>query len=410
MAEASTAGWRHALLDVIGAALASVLAFVAVPAALVLVVGDPLAGGLGHTWPALPRDAMCTLTLAAWVAWVACCAQIARAVAAHVRRGEARARTSASFVDRVAARIAVGVLALMSVGAPTALPSTAGASPPPGGAARLATAAGPAARVAPAPPERPTPGVQRATTYEAQPGDTLWSVADAWLGDGADWTSIARHNLGRVMPDGGWFVDPDYLLAGWRLDLPVEGHGDERRVRNLEHLTHPRRSADAGRRGAGGSGRHLPELVALGMGSLACAALARQAALRRRVRPFGADLPGSALTDAAVDAAALVQRFDGLPALHAFEAANTMLGRALWSRSSHPSVRALCVGPSGVTFHLAEPDADPPEGFTAHSDATAWHVEHGSLDLSRPAGTSPPAVPVALPVGDDEEGTWLVGL
>jgi hypothetical protein len=53
---------------VLGAVLAALLAFTAVPAVLVLVVGNPLSGGLGHSWQPVPRDLLCALALAAWVA------------------------------------------------------------------------------------------------------------------------------------------------------------------------------------------------------------------------------------------------------------------------------------------------------------------------------------------------------
>ena len=107
--------------------LAALLAFTAVPAVLVAVVGDPLSGGLGHGWSTLDRDTLSVLTLAAWVAWAACCLQLLRAVVAHVRRGDVTA-PSASFLDQVAARIAVGVLALSSIGGPVAVSTMAGAS------------------------------------------------------------------------------------------------------------------------------------------------------------------------------------------------------------------------------------------------------------------------------------------
>ena len=110
------------VLDVVGAAVAALLAFTAVPSVLVLVVGNPLSGGLGHTWHPVPRDVLCILVLAAWVAWVACCAQLVPRVGEHVRRGDVGALRNASIVDRFAARIAVGVLALTSVGAPWPCP------------------------------------------------------------------------------------------------------------------------------------------------------------------------------------------------------------------------------------------------------------------------------------------------
>ena len=103
--------------DVAGALVTAVLAFTAVPAVLLFVVGNPLGGGAGHGWSPLSRDALCVLTVAAWVAWAACCAQVLRSVIARVRRGEVGPGPG-SLVDWLAGRIAMGVLALTSVGAP----------------------------------------------------------------------------------------------------------------------------------------------------------------------------------------------------------------------------------------------------------------------------------------------------
>jgi DNA-binding SARP family transcriptional activator len=104
----------------------------------------------------------------------------------------------------------------------------------------------------------------------------------------------------------------------------------------------------------------------------------------------------------------LLQRFAGVPALHSFEAANCLLGLALDDRPSRPTIRAICVAPSGVTFCFTEAERDePPEGFERVKDGTAWHVGHGALEEHGPLF---PYLPVVLPVGDDAEGTWLVPL
>ena len=198
MGEPDARGRPGTILDVIGAAMAALLAFTAVPAVLVFVVGNPLSGGLGHAWRPAPRDALCLLALAAWIAWAACCTQLVRAVVAHVRNRDLAAHGSPSLVDRVAVRIAVGVLALTSLGAPVALSSAAGAhtvsaSPPPTGA-RGHRATG---RRVHTPPLLPSGAL-----YDVLPGDTLWSLADEIFDDGADWTALASLNLGRPMPAG----------------------------------------------------------------------------------------------------------------------------------------------------------------------------------------------------------------
>ena len=220
-----------------------------------------------------------------------------------------------------------------------------------------------------------------------RPGDTLWSIADAQSADGADWTALAALNLGREMGGGTRFVDPDHVRAGWSLVLPADARP-------------PRERRDSGRTSAPPQAltSHLPELVALGMGSLACAGLARRARRRRQGHPFAGDLDIGRLSEGAVDAAVLLRRFEGVPALASFEAANCLLGRSLLDRQGRPAldpaVRAICVSPSGVTFWLAAPRADAPDGWVPVMGGNGWHVDHAAL-----AGQEPfsPLYPVVVP-------------
>ncbi len=59
-------------------------------------------------------------------------------------------------------------------------------------------------------------------------GDTLWDIAERYLGDGTAWTSIWELNGGRQMADGAVFDDPDVIVPGWVLELPqsAEAEGD----------------------------------------------------------------------------------------------------------------------------------------------------------------------------------------
>ena len=207
------------------------------------------------------------LLLAAWVAWIACCTQLVRAVVAHVRNGEVGMRQGSSVLDRVAARIAFGVLALTSFGTPLSLATGAGASAP--------AAHWPDSSVVATPPRATemVPSTVSATTYTVRPGDTLWQIASDLLGDGADWTSLATLKLGRDLGGGAHFVDPDQLKTGWRLRLPADAR------RPTVHRVGDG-DGDGGHETAQG---HLPELIALGLGSVACAALARRARRQRRL-------------------------------------------------------------------------------------------------------------------------------
>jgi DNA-binding SARP family transcriptional activator len=376
--------------DVLGALFAAALAFSIVPAVLLFVVGNPLAGGLGHAWRPASRDALCVVVVAAWVAWAACCIQLLRAVAAHVRRGGMAPIAARSPLDRLAARIALGVLAVSGFGAPLALTPAAGAANP-----TRVHVGSPTGHL------RTRPGAPMAAPFTTSvhvvhPGETLWRIAERRLQDGADWTAIAALNLGHDMSVDTRFVDPDQLRAGWRLRLP-DASGPR---------SHGGRAAPRDTRPADGLGNHLPELLALGLGSLTCAALARRTRRHRECDRFTDPLDlGRRPTDAAVDTATLVNRFAEVPALASFEAANLLLGRMLHDRAGPPRVRAVCVGPEGVTFWLAGTDRDAPDGFSLHDDGSAWRVSHARLGAVEPFS---PFVPIALPVGDDDEGTWLI--
>jgi hypothetical protein len=378
--------------------LAALLAFTAVPAVLSLVVGEPLGGGLGHGWSPAPRDALFASTLAAWVAWIACCAQLIRAVIAYVRNGAPEPLSPASVLDRLAARIAVGVLALSTVGAPAALSSVAGAAGT--SVHRPASIPAPTARQPDLASMHAPPATWTTLTHVVRPEETLPNIAEQHLDDAADWTTIAQLNLGRDMGHGTRFIDPNQVRPGWRLLLPIG-------ARPRDSLEPSARAAHAPP-GRSQPPDRLPELVALGLGSLACAALARRSRRRHRSPPYSGELSlPEPLSEQAVDAASLLHRFDRVPALESFEAANCLLGRSLGRDGASPSVRAISVSPSGVTFWLAGEHPDAPDGFTTLTDGAAWHVDHDALGDEPPFD---PYVTIAIPVGEDDEGTWLVAL
>ncbi len=378
-------------IDVAGALVAALLAFTAVPAVLLFVVGNPLSGGVGHGWSALARDALCGLTLAAWIAWVACCAELVRSVTARVRHHEIGPRSS-SLVDWLARRIALGVLAVTSVGVPVALSSVAGAVAP-----QLHASTPTLRHTSIEGQDASRPAASAA--YVVRAGDSLWSVAQAQLGDGAQWTTLAALNLGRAVSPSERLVDPDHLREGWRIELPHDAHHPN--TYDRRHTPKPRPP---------GRPDHLPELLVLGIGSLACAALARRSRRRFRIPHFVDPLDASLVpSERAVDSATLWRRFDGTPALRAFEAANRLLGLSvLEGGRPGPKVRLVQVSPTGVTFHLARQEAGAPEPMRPVDDGRAWHVDHDTLERASDVGD--PYIPLSFPVGDDDEGTWLVAL
>ncbi|MEV3854965.1 BTAD domain-containing putative transcriptional regulator [Streptomyces sp. NPDC050095] len=57
--------------------------------------------------------------------------------------------------------------------------------------------------------------------YTVMPGDTLWDIADAYLGDALKWPRIYKLNKDRIQGDGERLTDPDLIRPGWRLAVPV---------------------------------------------------------------------------------------------------------------------------------------------------------------------------------------------
>ncbi len=455
-----------------GSILTTLLVFGATPAVLLTVVGDPLGNGMGHQWSLVARLLLAALALVAWVAWAVCCTQLARAVVEQVRSGHVGAPAGAALTDKVAARIAAGVLSLLAIWTPLAMSTGAGATGPHGavtvGAVTVEREAPAATPSSPAPSASPGTPATAPATYVVRPGDSLWSIAAARLGDGDDWPAIAALNLGRTMADGLQFVDPNRIHAGWtllmpdqpeavtsdvemtpvgaaaplpaspapmlgppRMELPkrwipVTAHADVSRADggavlpfqdDALVLTHPESLE-----GAGPVRLDLPELAALGIGALACAALARRARRTRLLRQITTEEsdPAFSLSPPAIDADILLARAAGLPALRAFEAANYGLAAALADRPlGTVAIRAVCVGAAGVDFWLADAGQPAPRGLTLSPDGRVWHAPHGtfssmeagsSMQAGSPVPEGRPLLPIVLPVGEDDRGTWLVPL
>jgi nucleoid-associated protein YgaU len=58
-------------------------------------------------------------------------------------------------------------------------------------------------------------------THVVVPGDTLSEIADDHLGDQAEWPEIWEQNAGDDMGAGRTFDDPNLILPGWEIDIPV---------------------------------------------------------------------------------------------------------------------------------------------------------------------------------------------
>lgn len=58
-------------------------------------------------------------------------------------------------------------------------------------------------------------------TVIVQPGDTLSGIARTHLGDETAWPTLNEASRGTVQPDGGRLTNPDLILPGWTITLPT---------------------------------------------------------------------------------------------------------------------------------------------------------------------------------------------
>ncbi|MCK9897681.1 LysM domain-containing protein [Frankia sp. AgB32] len=86
------------------------------------------------------------------------------------------------------------------------------------------------------------PGERVVKLYEVQPAegrhhDTLWGIAERFLGDGLRYREIFDLNEGRTQPDGRTLSKPSLIHAGWVLLLPADAQGDGLRVMRMPEPT-----------------------------------------------------------------------------------------------------------------------------------------------------------------------------
>ena len=152
------------------------------------------------------------------------------------RKGRLTRRLPLAGLNQAIAARLIGALLLLSPAPGWARPAPAATDPRPAvvaAASTQATAAAEGAAIRPGQPTSPTSRSPEQPQYEVQakqpgrPRDTLWGIAERFLGDPRRWPEIFELNRGRLLPDppGGRFVDPDWIYPGQVLCLPADATG-----------------------------------------------------------------------------------------------------------------------------------------------------------------------------------------
>lgn len=215
---------------------------------LVVLIGPPIALAAAVGWP-LPTSIpdlgaidlaarsgisdeviVNTLAVIAWLAWGQIALSFLVEMVAVVRGRPALHLPVLPGVQVAAARLVAGIAMLAS----TANPGVAAAVPPSLSATpavamvQVSETATPSAWSKQAPDDPSASPVAVLPTVTVQRHDSYWAIAERCLGDGLRWSELRDLNVGRVMVDGHLILPgSDLLLAGWMLDLPADGHGDE---------------------------------------------------------------------------------------------------------------------------------------------------------------------------------------
>lgn len=220
------------LLSLIGI----VLILVGLPAALVVLGGNPLPAEV-PTWTqvvdALSRPDDGTLligiiTVVGWLVWVTLALSFIVEIPAAVRGVPAPRLPGLSWQQGRAAAMTGAVVAMLAIGAVSATPASADT----GASATPATTSSTAQQVTDSTSaimagsasieDDAASGGSEGHVVTVRSGDTLWDIADRELGDGERYPELVEASQGLPQPDGGQLTSADDIRPGWQVMIPTQ--------------------------------------------------------------------------------------------------------------------------------------------------------------------------------------------
>jgi DNA-binding SARP family transcriptional activator len=216
----------------IGSLLLLLVLIVGVPAALVMLAGNPI-----PTLEELQRVATMPdfggefligslLPIIAWVAWALFALGFLVELPAQIR-GIQAPRLPALVPQHSAGVLIASVLVLFTGISVAAGPATSATALELGQVqstvdAEYRAVAETPVKVADLPaPVAATPPAPTEVERTIVPGDTLWDIAEQELGDGNRYPEIYEATKADQQPDGRFLTDPNLIYPGWEVDIPV---------------------------------------------------------------------------------------------------------------------------------------------------------------------------------------------
>ncbi|WP_448060636.1 LysM peptidoglycan-binding domain-containing protein [Cellulomonas hominis] len=292
--------------------------------------------------------------------------------------------------------------------------------------------------------------------HEVVEGDTLWDIAATHLGDGSRFPEIFDVNVGVAQPDGGALSDPDLIVPGWHIALPVpteaaaggpsaappapaepptttatpDARADEpaatrQAVPLPAPVVEPRGASDVSEDGGAEVEQEIEEpddpapesRLFLGLTALAAAGfigeLARRRRLQHRTRRTGERIAMPA-SGSPADGAERTLRTATTPLLIP-QLKNALLNlatRAYRAERDLPRIGMLVLSDQTLELHLVEDDPDAVEPFTA-TEARIWSAPTAAIADDPPIDDDPgrpEPYPALVTVGHTEDATIILNL
>lgn len=212
----------------LGSLLVLALLLVGIPAALIVFAGNPLpdhlptAGEIGEalSGPDSGEVFLGVLVAIGWLCWAGFALSVVIEIPAQLHHRPALHLPALGWSQAIAAGLLAAIFSLVLSSAaarPAAATPGSNTTPPPAPPAATQPVTPQPADVTPAPPKAEA----APATHTVQPRETLWGLAEQYLGDGARFNEIVDLNLGVEQPDGGSLSDGNRIRPGWILTLPA---------------------------------------------------------------------------------------------------------------------------------------------------------------------------------------------